>query len=371
MKLLQEMYHNTDTIFLAHGYVGEVLGKTVHGVLMHSKVFNTVALIDRDKAGQDTSKICPGVTKKVPIYSRIEEALKLNPKVAILIGDPSEENIHEIKQCICNGMDIVNSSFVFLNDFPELVELASKNRKLLIDLRNVKRKWEMPDGSILNIKAKVVYVTGTDCGLGKRTAAYELTQEAKKRGIKAAFAATGQTGQMIGCEGGIIFDAISTNFAASAVEQLIVEIDKKGYELIFLEGQGGLMHYACSSVLSLLHASNPHAIVMVHDPERIYHAAFGNSPIYKMCDLQREINLIENLYLPECNRYKVVAIPTRGDENIEKLKKQTSLPVADVRKQGGSAILLEAVLKHLSKEYNWNPKARSMTESARNVFNPY
>jgi uncharacterized NAD-dependent epimerase/dehydratase family protein len=252
-------------------------------------------------------------------------------------------------------LDVVNSSFIFLNDFPELVEIASKQGKRLLDLRNVKRNWKMPDGSILNIKAKVVYVNGTDCGLGKRTAAYELTQEAKDRGIKAAFAATGQTGLMIGCDGGIVFDAISTNFSAGAVEELIVELDKKGHELIFLEGQASLMHFGGSTVLTLLHASNPHAIVLVHDPSRIYHAAYGDSPIFEMCELQREIDIIENLYLPNGNRYKVVAIPTRGDENIEKVKELTLLPVADVRKDGGRAIILDAVLGHLNKTYNWLP----------------
>jgi len=361
MILPQEIYHNTNAIFLAHGYVGEVLGKTVHGVLMHSSVFNTVALIDRDKAGQDTSKICPGVTKKVPIYSEIGQALVHNPQVAILIGDPSDANMQEIKLCICSGLDVINSSFLFLNDFPELVELASKNGKRLIDMRYVKRNWKMPDGSILNIKAKVVYVTGTDCGLGKRTAAYELTQEAKHRGIKAAFAATGQTGLMIGCDGGIIFDAISTNFSAGAVEELIVELDKKGHELIFLEGQASLMHFGGSTVLTLLHTSNPHAIILVHDPTRKYHAAYGESPIFEMGELQREIDVIENLYLPNGNRYKVVAIPTRGDENIEKVKKLTSLPVADVRMPGGRAIVLSAVLEHLNKTYNWLPGVKRVT----------
>ncbi len=368
MILPQEIYDNTDAIILAHGYVGEVLGKTVHGILMHSKVFNTVALIDRSKAGEDTSKICPGVTKKVPIYSEIDQALVHKPLVVILIGDPSDTNMHEIKRCISHGLDVINSSFIFLNDFPELVELAAKHGKRLIDLRNVKKNWKMPDGSILNIKAKVVYVTGTDCGLGKRTAAYELTQEAKERGIKAAFAATGQTGLMIGCEGGIIFDAIPTNFAASAVEQLIVDIDKKGHELIFLEGQGSLMHYACSSVLSLLHASNPHAIVMVHDAERAYHAAFGESPVFRMCNLLREIDLIESLYLPEGNRYKVAAIATRGQKNIAEINKITTLPLADVRQHGGRALLLDATLQHLNKTYNWLPDYKASKQISKNLI---
>lgn len=355
MILPQNIYHNAKAIFLAHNFVGELLGKTVHGVLMHSKVFNTVALIDRNKAGQDTSKICQGVTKKVPIYRELGEALVHKPQVAILIGDPSEENIIEIKQCITNGMDVINLSFIFLNDKPQLVELASKHNVRLIDLRNVKKYSKTPDGSILHIQSKVVYVTGTDCGLGKRTAAYELVEEAKARGIKAAFAATGQTGLLLGCDGGIIADAIMGNFLSGAIEELLVEIDSRGFDLIFLEGQASLMHYACSNVLSLLHSSNPHAIVMVHDPERKYHAAFGNSPIFEMCSLGREIDLVESLYLPGGNRYKIVAVSTKGLKNIEEVKKLTTLPVSDVRMPGGRALILDSVLKHLNSTYNWHP----------------
>jgi uncharacterized NAD-dependent epimerase/dehydratase family protein len=353
MNALQEIYHNTNAIFLAHGYVGEILGKTVHGVLMHSKVFNIVALIDKEKEGLDTSKICPGVTKRVPIYADINDGLLHKPKVLILVEGPSETNLNEIKHCIIIGLDIINPSFTFLADFPELVKLAETFNVRLIDLRNVKRIWKMPDGSILDIKAKVVYVAGTDCGLGKRTAAFELAEEAKKRGIKAAFAATGQTGLLIGCDAGIVMDAIIINFVAGAIEELIVDLDKKAFDLIFLEGQASLMHYGCSSVISLIHASNPHAIVMVHDPEREYHAAFGSSPIFKMCELQHEIDITESLQLPGGNKFKVVAIPTRGEGNIEKVQKLTNLPVADVRKTGGPAIILDAVLKHLKKEYNW------------------
>jgi hypothetical protein len=94
---------------------------------------------------------------------------------------------------------------------------------------------------------------------------------------------------------------------------------------------------------------------MVHDPSRKSHVAFGDSPIFEMCPLQREIDIIENLYLPNGNRFKIVAVPTKGDENIKKVKKLTNLPVADVRKQGGPAIILDAVLHHLKKEYDWQP----------------
>jgi uncharacterized NAD-dependent epimerase/dehydratase family protein len=134
---------------------------------------------------------------------------------------------------------------------------------------------------------------------------------------------------------------------------MIVNLDNRGFDLIFLEGQASLMHFGGSTVLTLLHASNPHAIVLVHDPTRDYHVAYGPSEIFKMCPLDREIRLIEELFLPGGNRYKVVAIPTRGQSNIERLKSETNLPVADVRTKEGPSIILDAVLKHLEIEYKW------------------
>lgn len=345
--MLKDIYQGTPAIFLAHGYVGELLGKTIHGVLMHSSVFDVVALVDRQKAGQDTARICPGVTRTVPIYADLEDALAHHPKVLILMGAPGEENLPAIRACLERGMDVVNSSFTFLHDFQELVALAGETGSRLIDLRNVGRKGRDADGSILGVKAKVVYVAGTDCGLGKRTAAFELAEEAKRRGFKAAFAATGQTGLMIGCDGGIVFDAMTTNHAAGAVEEMLVAIDRKGFDLIFLEGQASLMHYAYSASIALLHAGNPHAIVLVHDPRRTQHSAMGDSPIFRMCSLDQEIAIIEGLGLPGGNPFKVVALASIGEACVAQLRAETGLPVGDVRAPGGPGVILDALLAHL------------------------
>ena len=352
---MNEVYNNTPAVFLAHGYVGEVLGKTIHGVLMHSRVFKVKALVDRVRGGQDTSRICPGVTVKVPIVECLRDALAEHPQVLILAGAPDSEDLDELKLAIRSGLDIVNPSFLFLENIPQLVELASQYGTRLIDLRNMAVNQRDADGSIVDINAKVVYIMGTDCGVGKRTATYELVQEARRRGINAAFAATGQTGHMLGCDAGIIVDAIPNNYAAGAVEGMIVDLDRRGFELIFLEGQASLMHYSGSGSIVLLHAGNPHAIVLVHDPSRHMHAEMGNSPIFKMCPLHREISIIESLGLPGGNDFKIVALATRGFENLSKLKQTVALPVADARMEGGPAILLDAVLDHLRHAYQWRP----------------
>jgi uncharacterized NAD-dependent epimerase/dehydratase family protein len=121
------------------------------------------------------------------------------------------------------------------------------------------------------------------------------------------------------------------------------------------------MHYAFSSSISLLHASNPHAVLLVHDPDRTHHAEFVKSPIFKMCNLDREIEIIENLYLPGGNQFKVVGIPTIGNRRIKRIEQGTKLPVADVRMKGGPAKLLNGVLEHLKNEYNWIPQ-KSITD---------
>lgn len=360
--MLQELYKNTKAVFLAHGYVAKVIGKTINGVLMHSNVFDIVALIDKEKVGIDTSKSLPGVRKKVPVLPSFSDALKFKPEVVILMENSIVKSLDEIKEAIKSGMDIINPSFKLLSDSSELIELAKENNCKLIDLRKPHGVRRNPNGSILNIKSKVVFVTGTDCGLGKRTAAYELVMEAKKRGLRAAFAATGQTGIMLGCDGGIVFDSIITQYSAGAVEDLIVNIDKKGFDLIFLEGQASLMHFGTSNAITLLHAGNPHAIVIVHDQKRKMHVEYGDSPIFKMCKLKDEIKIIEMLSLPEGNQFKVAAIATIGKDNIQELEKMKlnnelqNLPIADARMEGGPEILLDAVLEHLEKEYHWKPK---------------
>ena len=107
------------------------------------------------------------------------------------------------------------------------------------------------------------------------------------------------------------------------------------------------MHFGGSTVLTLLHASNPHSIILVHDPNRKLHAAYGNSEIFRMCDLNREIQLIESLYLPGGNKFKVSAICTIGNNNIKRIKRKVKLPVGDVRQNNGPKVILDAILNDL------------------------
>ena len=105
---------------------------------------------------------------------------------------------------------------------------------------------------------------GSDCAIGKKTVAVELDLEARRRGLESVFVPTGQTGIAI-AGWGIAVDAVVADFLAGAAEQLVVEGAARGGRLLFVEGQGSLVHPLYSGVtLGLMHGSAPHAFVLCH-----------------------------------------------------------------------------------------------------------
>ena len=84
--------------------------------------------------------------------------------------------------------------------------------------------------------------------------------------MRSEFVPTGQTGIAI-AGWGISVDAVVADFIAGAAEQLVLEGVERGGELLWVEGQGSLLHPAYSGVtLGLLHGSAPHALVLCHKP---------------------------------------------------------------------------------------------------------
>ena len=87
------------------------------------------------------------------------------------------------------------------------------------------------------------------------TVALELDRAARARGLASVFVPTGQTGIAI-AGWGIAVDAVVADFIAGAAERLVVEGAGRGGDLLFVEGQGSIMHPAYSGVtLGLVHGS--------------------------------------------------------------------------------------------------------------------
>lgn len=75
----------TPAIILCHGAFDEPHGKTAHGLLRFGRIYDIVAVIDRELAGKTAQDVDPDFPP-VPILRSVSEALEeLDPEV-LLIG---------------------------------------------------------------------------------------------------------------------------------------------------------------------------------------------------------------------------------------------------------------------------------------------
>ena len=153
----------------------------------------------------------------------------------------------------------------------------------------------VPTGANLEVDAKIVLTVGSDCAIGKKTVAVELDLEARRRGLESVFVPTGQTGIAI-AGWGIAVDAVVSDFLAGAAEWLVVEGARRGGKLLFVEGQGSLVHPMYSGVtLGLVHGSAPHAFVLCHSAGATEIEGCPGHPIPPLREL---IELHERIALP-------------------------------------------------------------------------
>jgi uncharacterized NAD-dependent epimerase/dehydratase family protein len=284
----------------------------------------------------------------------VADALALDPQVAI-VGVATQGGRFPpawralLRSCIAGGLSIENGLHEMLADDPELRPLADAAGIELRDLRRPPAGLDCATGANLEVDARIVLTVGSDCAIGKMTVSLELDLEARRRGLASVFVPTGQTGVAI-AGWGIAVDAVVADFVAGAAERLVVQGRERGGELLWVEGQGSLLHPVYSGVaLGLYHGSVPHLLVLCHESGRteIEGAGGGPHPIPALRDL---VDLHERLALPaRPARVVAVALNTRMlDEAgaraaIGVAEEETGLPAADPVRFG-AAKLVDAVL---------------------------
>jgi uncharacterized NAD-dependent epimerase/dehydratase family protein len=332
-------------LILAEGKSGDAhYGKTMRGVVAYSP-HPTVAIVDSGRAGK--------TYEEIPIVASVEEGLAFEPDTA-LVGVATQGGRFPpawrelLKESIAAGLDVENGLHEFLSDDPEMVELASKHGVELRDLRKPPPGLSVPTGENLRVQAKIVLTVGSDCAIGKKTVAIELDRAARARGLKSAFVPTGQTGIAI-AGWGIAVDAVVADFLAGAAEWLVVEGARRGGEVLFVEGQGALVHPAYSGVtMGLLHGSTPHALVLCHRAGAEVVEGYPDHPLPPLAEL---VELHERASLPlRPARVAGIALNTHGlnDEGAHAAaaaaRAETGLPADDPVRFGGD-LLLDAVLR--------------------------
>jgi uncharacterized NAD-dependent epimerase/dehydratase family protein len=332
------------TLILAEGYSADThYGKTMRGVLRYRRE-DVVAILDSARAGEEESG--------VPIVADVESALASGPSVA-LVGVATQGGRFPptwralLADCIRSGLGIENGLHQMLADDPELRPLADRHGVELRDLRRPPDDLDCPTGENLAVPARIALTVGSDCAIGKMTVALELDRAARDRGIASQFVPTGQTGIAI-AGWGISVDAVVADFVAGAAERLVVEGHSRGGELLWVEGQGSLVHPAYSGVtLGLYHGSVPHALVLCH---RAGAREVEGYPGHPLPSLRELVELHERMSLPaRPARVAAIGLNTAGLDDaaaeaaITSAAQETGLPAADPVRQGADTIL-DAVL---------------------------
>src|SRR5205814_6429780 len=103
----------------------------------------------------------------------------------------------------------------------ELAALATMHGGRLIDVRRPPAHRPIAAARAATVPALVVLTVGSDCNVGKMTAALELRAALETYGTRAAFVATGQTGIFV-ADQGVAVDAVPADFVAGVVEERVL-----------------------------------------------------------------------------------------------------------------------------------------------------
>jgi uncharacterized NAD-dependent epimerase/dehydratase family protein len=309
-------------LVLTNGLFQTSDAKTAHGLVRGSERFLIAGIIDQaSTANKDAGELLDGIHRNIPVFANLASALEAVENVDSLIigiatvgGKLPADMLIIIKEAISKGLSIVNGLHDYLNDHPDLVELAYKNNCTLTDIRKPKKREDLHffTGEIFQIKTPIVAVIGMDCAMGKRTTARMLMQACAKENIKAEMIYTGQTGWLQGSKYGFVFDSTLNDFVSGELEHAILSCNKEAQpNIIFLEGQSALRNPSGPCGLELLISGNAKHVVLLFAPKRIY---FDNEEHWgKIPSVESEIAIIEQFG----SKVIALAMNTEGCSNEE------------------------------------------------------
>ncbi|MBD2490067.1 MULTISPECIES: DUF1611 domain-containing protein [Nostocales] len=337
-------------ILLHEGTTG-TQGKTGLAILRYSEA-PIVAVIDKVSAGKSLPELT-GIKRDVPIVESVTAALAYKPEVLVIGIAPKggavpDDYWIEIKNALAAGMSLVNGLHTPLATMAELNAIL-KPGQLIWDVRKEPPNIEVASGMARTLPCRRVLTVGTDMAIGKMSTSLELHWAAKLRGWRSKFIATGQTGLML--EGdGIALDAVRVDFAAGAVEQIVMRYGKN-YDILHIEGQGSLLHPGSTATLPLIRGSQPTQLVLVHRAGQTHNR---NNPHVPIPPLMKVIQMYESVASAGGAFGKVpvvgIALNTAhlnefaAQEAIAQTTAETGLACTDPVRFG-AGLLLDAVMR--------------------------
>lgn len=328
------------------GRLGLPEGKMGHGLLRYSP--NPIAcVIDAAHAGKRTTDVV-NIPRDCPIVATVREARALGGDafvlgIAPLGGKFPEEWFPDLETAVGLGMSIVNGLHDHLaHRFPHLPP-----GQWVWDIRSEPPGLTTADNRTAALKNTRVLLIGTDMTIGKMSTALELDKEARHRGLRSAFVATGQIGIMI-AGSGVPVDCVRVDFAAGSVEAAVLAVADADY--VFVEGQGSLLHPSSTANLPLIRGSCPTHFILCHHAAQQYMRALPGKPVP---DLRQVARLYEDLAwgcgLFTKARTAGIALNSSNLDDaaaraeIARVEAATQLPTTDAVRYGAGK-LLDAIL---------------------------
>lgn len=347
-------------LVLAEGAFSALTSKTANSAIRYLPD-RVAAVIDSRSSGRTVEDVL-GFGGAIPVVGSVSEGLAYEP-TALLIGiAPSGGQLPlnwrpTLIAAIEAGLPIVSGLHFYLADDPELSFFAESRGVRIYDLRRPPADLSVSTGKARLVDSFVVHTVGTDCNIGKMTAALEIRRGLRERGVRVGFAPTGQTGILI--EGwGIAVDSVISDFIAGAAEQVVLRA-AEGNDIVLVEGQGSLVHPAYSGVtLGLLHGSMPDAMVICHQPSR--KCAYGGNGAYdwmKLPPITDMIRICEEAIAP-LKTAPVIAIALNTSDlpeetarmEVERIAGETGLPTTDPVRFGPDPVV-DAILAHAPRSH--------------------
>jgi len=341
---------------LVHGHLVDRHGKMAIGLLRYGRA-EVVAVVDRHHAGGRLEPLT-GVRHDAPVVASVREAVALGARVLVVAvsttgGVLPEGYRDELLVAARAGLSIVHGLHEAIADDAELVRALAPGAQV-VELRREPAGLGAAGlgtatGAARGLSARRVLTVGTDMAVGKMTAAIELDRAARRRGLRSTMVASGQIGMAIAGEG-VALDAVRVDFATGAVEQAVLraahEPSGMPRDVLWVEGQGSLLHPGSTAWLALLRGAQPTDLVLVH---RAGQTRLGKPEGFPVPPLDAVIAAYEAIAAPSsaypAARVRAIALncghldDAAARAAVRAVEDETGIATADVVREGADRLL--------------------------------
>lgn len=345
------MTSRATALVFTQGWFKTPSAKTAHGLVRGPSRFELVGLVDSACAGSDAGVELDGKHRGIPVFADFDFAFASLSKLPnfVVIGVATSGGVlpADMKSALLGvverGVGVVNGLHEFLSDDPAFVAAAARAGVTLVDVRKSKPRRDLHfwSGAIRHVRAPRVAVLGTDCALGKRTTCHVLSAACREAGLVPAIVHTGQTGWLQGIPHGFVLDSTPNDFVSGELEHAVVTCDRElSPDLIFLEGQSGLLNPSGPCGAELILSAEARGVVLQHAPGRVYHDAQEHLH-NAIAPLAQQIGLIE-MYEA---RVIGVALNDEGTPHAERetvraaIERETGLPTVWPLAEGATRLV--------------------------------